>query len=155
MKEASNKSLKTSTVALVITYESGMPLWMDTISDEREIQYIEEALRAGDPQPLHKVYEIRATESRQVDDFGDSIEDLFTTPYVSSEAQKQALKWLHSKIKIEKYQKIEKEAARVISEYAYKIFQEDPSQTDFFIAGPQCQVRIRIFTLPFVKSTAA
>src|SRR5687767_1288805 len=99
--------MRTSTVALVVTFESGAPLWMDTISDEREIQYIEEALRAGDPQPLERVYESRASESKQDDDFGNYIEDLFSKPYVNTDSQKQGLKWLHSKIRIEKYQRIE------------------------------------------------
>src|SRR4051812_7984873 len=132
--------MKTSTIALVVTYEAEMPVLMDTLSDEREIHFMEEALRMGESRPLEQIYEHRAIEARQDDDLGNYIEELLSQTYLKPEIQKHGLQWLKSKIKIEQYQKAEKEAAQVIAEYAIKILREDPTKTDFFLTGPHSQV---------------
>ena len=41
----------------------------------------------------------------------------------------------------------EVDAAKVIADYAFKIFLESPKMTDFFLSGPSTQVRIRVFVI--------
>ena len=47
----------------------------------------------------------------------------------------------------EEFQKNEREAARIIAEYAIKVFSGNPDRRDFFLAGPKAQVRVRVFVI--------
>jgi hypothetical protein len=58
-------------------------------------------------------------------------------------------------MKIEQLQRTEREATQIISEYAYRIFQESPWRTEFFLSGPTARVKIKIFTLGEVPSESA
>jgi hypothetical protein len=80
-------------------------------------------------------------------EFGDYVEELLSQPFVGTEIQEHGVQWLKSKIRIERYQRTETDAAKVIAEYAMKVVSEDPDKTDFFLAGPNTMVRIRVFPL--------
>ena len=138
---------KTNTVALVITESENSSKWVDTLSDEFEIQYLEEALNVGKANPMEEIYEMRAKQSKQDTEFGDYVEELLSRPFVQPSVQGHAVKWLKSKIRIEKYQKMEQDAAKIIAEYAYKVFQGDPGKVDFFLCSPKSKIRIRIFKI--------
>lgn len=137
-----------NTVALVVSYDSGSATLLEAISDDEEIVVLEDALALGEQHPMVRLYEHRARRSKQDEEFGDYVEDLVMRPHQKIGVQKQALQWLDSKLKIEQYQKSEREAAGVIAEYAYRIFQGDPSKTDFLLSSSTTQVRIRIFEVP-------
>lgn len=141
--------MKTSTIALILSYPppalSGDPSLVETLSDHYEIELMESYLKAGEKNPLQHIYEYRSRESRRDEEFGNYVEDLLCRPFLNHELQNHAVHWLKSKIKIEEYQKIECQAAQTIADFAYQIYQKDPTKTDFCLAGENRQVRIRIF----------
>ena len=139
---------KTSTVALILTLEGENSSHVETLSDDAEIQFLETVIREGEPAVLERLYEQRKQLVKQENEFGDYLEDLLSQPFLNPEIQQHAVRWLKSKIRIEEFQKTEKEAAKIIAEYAYKIFRSDPSKTDFLLASPNSEVRIRIFLIP-------
>ena len=104
--------MKTTTLALVIMHKAELPVLLETLSNEHEILFMEEALRAGEVNPLEQIYEIRAIEAKQEDELGNSIEDLLSHAFLRPEIQQHAIQWLRSKIKIEQYQKFRKARLR-------------------------------------------
>lgn len=138
---------KTNTVALIVAQEGSAPKLVETLSDEFEIELLVQAVNAGKPDPMELIYEFRARQKAQDTSFGDYVEDLLSKPFVNSTIQGHAVKWLKSKIRIERFQKMENDAAQIIAEYAYQVFQKDPDKTDFFLASPQTKIRIRIFQI--------
>jgi len=139
--------MKMSTVALIISHEAGVTSLLDTLSDPEEIEFMNLSIRAGDHNPLEHLYELRARKVKQENDFGDHLEELLSQPFLNPEIQSHGIRWLKSQIRIETYHKTERDAVKIISEYAYKIYQEDPDKTDFFLASTNSQVRIRVFTV--------
>lgn len=140
--------MKVSTVALIISLDGESPCLVDTLHDEYEIEYLEVALRTGEPEPLRQIFDHRARQLKQESEFGDYVEELLSQPFLHPEVQRHGIQWFNSQIKIEKFQKSEAEAVKIISDYAFKIFKGDRSQTDFCLASPNSQVRIRVFALP-------
>jgi hypothetical protein len=139
--------VKVSTVALVIASGVQSPLLIDILYDPYEIEFLEEAIRNGEKDPLRQIHEHRGRISKKEEDFGDYVEELLSQPFLHPDIQQHGIQWLKSKIKIEKYQKTEREAVKVIADYAYKIFEQDEDKTDFVLASPTSQVRIRVFAL--------
>jgi len=140
--------MKVSTVALVLSVDSGLPLLVEALHDEYEIEFMEIAIRSGQLNALQQIHEHRDRINKQENEFGDYVEELLSQPFLRREIQTHGVQWLKSKIKIEKYQKTENEAVQVISDYAYNLYKNDPGRTDFFLASPMSQIRIRIFVLP-------
>jgi hypothetical protein len=141
---------RTGTVAIVVSYDESQknPVLVDRISDDREIAALEVALKTGEEAPLEAIYAMRKKQLQEDEDFGDYVEDLLSKPFVRQEVMEHGVQWLKSKIRIEEYQRTEAEATRVIADYAFKVFLEDPERKDFMLAGPAAKVRIRVFTLP-------
>ncbi len=140
--------MRTNTVALVVSLETGSPQLVDMICDDSEIQFIEAALTEGGVHPLKLLYQQREELEKQENDFGDYVEELLSQPFLNREVQEHGVQWFKSRIKIQRYQTTERDAAKVIADYAYKIFEKDRTKTDFFLASSASQVRIRVFTLP-------
>ena len=139
--------VKVSTVALIVSSSAQSPLLIDVLYDEFEIEFLEAAIRNGERDPLQQIHEHRTRVSKKEEDFGDYVEELLSQPFLHPDIQQHGIQWLKSKIKIEKYQKTEREAVRIIADYAYKIFEQDEDKTDFILASPTSQVRIRVFSL--------
>jgi hypothetical protein len=144
--------MKAGTVALVVrrdedTQEQESFSLVDVICDDHEIGLFEAALQAGEEDPMGRVVAYRERQSQEDSEFGDYVEELLSQPFVRPEIQEHGVQWLKSKIRIEQYRKKEFEAAKIIAEYALKVFQKDREQKDFFIAGPSTAVRIRIFVM--------
>lgn len=138
--------VKQGVVALVVHKASeGIPQLVEALSDELEIEILELALQEGERDPLSLIYRRRERQTREDESFGNYVEELLSQPVVKPEVQEHALQWLKSKIKIERYQKTESEATRVIADYAYRLFLENQSRKDFVLAGPKAQVRVKIF----------
>jgi hypothetical protein len=142
------RKMKATTVALVIKYEGQDPSLIETISDEREIVVLENGFEKGQSGLIEQIHDRRAQQAKEEDDFGNYVEDLLSQPYVRPEIQEHGIQWLKSKIKIDEYNRTEAEAAKIIADYAFKVFTDDPDRTDFFLAGPNAKVRVRIFVLP-------
>ncbi len=142
---------KMGTVALVINNDSSnSPLefkLVAQISDEREIHALEEAIQLGSSNPLEAIQTLREKVTAEDEEFGNYVEELLSRPFVRPEIQSHGLQWLRSKLRIEEFQKCEAEATQVIADFAFKIFKEDPTRTDFILAGPVAKVRIRVFAL--------
>jgi hypothetical protein len=141
------KQPKIGTVALVV-YADGKQIHLaDTFSDDREIALFEDALKDGESDPIETVYELRARQQREDDEFANYVEELLSQPFVRTEIQEHGIAWLKSKIRIDEYQRSETQAAEVIAKYAFTRYVNDPQLTDFLLAGPAARVRIRIFKL--------
>jgi len=138
---------KTGTVALVVRFSGRSPLLVEQISDDQEIQFLEESLRAGRGVVLEELLAFREGVERESEQFGDYVEALITRPFVPREVLEHGLQWLRSKIKIEEFKRHEREATQVIAEYAFQIFERNLEMNEFLLAGPSAQVRIRVFTL--------
>lgn len=121
--------------------------WVETFSDEREIHQLELAIEAAEPYPLQCVYKWRERAEKEDTEFGDYVEDLLTQPSTRAEVQAHGVAWLKSKLKIDQFRQQEKEAAEVIANYALTQYEKNPEMTDFVLAGPGVQVRIRIFKI--------
>lgn len=131
------------------------PVLIDAFSDDTEVEILQEAwenneLTDGDkpiPDPLKQIYEMRERQTKEDEEFGNYVEDLLTNPFLRKDIQAHAVQWLRSKIRIEEYHHCERDAMRVIAEYAFQIYRQDPAKRDFFLAGPVAKVRVRIFEL--------
>ncbi|MGK5089525.1 hypothetical protein WDW86_18390 [Bdellovibrionota bacterium FG-2] len=139
--------MKSAVVALVVDYENDSPRLLEIISDDREISVLETACGEGNPDPLQKLEQKRQKVAIEEEEFANYVEELLSQPFLRPEIQDHGVQWLKSKAKIEQYQKNEAEAAKIIADYAFKVFVEDPSKKDFFLVGPSTQVRIRVFSL--------
>ncbi|MBI3535116.1 MAG: hypothetical protein HY072_06490, partial [Deltaproteobacteria bacterium] len=135
--------MKVGTVALVVGYAEQKASLVEFLSDDREIAILEAAIVSGETKPLDIVYLVRNQIKKEDEEFGNYIEELLCRPFVKPEIQEHAVKWLKSKIRVEKYKKAETEAAQVIAGYAFKLFLENPDRKDYFLAGSAAQVRIR------------
>jgi hypothetical protein len=151
--------MKAATLALVVNCRGPQPELVEILSDDKEIEVLEAHLQgqAGEApsDPIGAVHEYRQSQAREEEEFGDYIEELLSHPFVRPEVQEHAVAWFKSKIRIEQYQKAELEAAKVIADFAYKVFRDDPSRQDFFLSGPSHMVRIRIFVIEDQSSTEA
>jgi len=143
------------TLALVVQYQAGDPEWVQTFTDEREINVLESALTQRKKNPIETVIQFREQQAQEDEDFGNYIEDLLSQPFVRPEIQTHGIQWLKSKMRIENHKRTEANAARVIAEFAYKMFQQDSNKTDFLLAGPIAQVRIRVFVIDPEQAQAA
>jgi hypothetical protein len=145
--------MKTATVALVIRFDESLSASsrghaLDTIiCDDQEISVFESAYSQGKPDPMAEVAEHRARIAREDDEFGDYVEQLLSRPFVKPEIQEHGVQWLKSRIRVEQFQRTEAEAAKVIGDYAYRLFIENQQLSDFFLSGPHTRVRVRIFVV--------
>lgn len=136
-----------STVALVVRYEGADPVLLESFSDETEIAIFESAVKGDEEDPLSSVYAMRERQAKEDEEFGNYVEDLLSQPFVRPEIQQHGLQWLKSKMRIEEFQRSERDATNVIAQYAWKLFQENSQRTDFILAGPTAKVRVKVFTL--------
>ncbi len=141
----SKNTLKTGTVALVVALKEGQPVLLEQLSDDLEITLLEEALQERMKEPLELIYAHRQRQQEEDEEFGDYVERLLSQPAVRPEIQAHGVQWLKSKLKIESFQKSETEASKIIADFAFRLFREDPDKTDFILAGPVAQVRVRVF----------
>jgi hypothetical protein len=139
--------MKSSTIALILSQDHTSSVLIDILCEQHEIDFLESALLQGEANPLYLIYKQREQQAQIDEELGAYIEELLSQPFLNQEIQHHGVQWLKSKIKIEKYQKSEKEAAQVIAEYAMRIFTIDPTKIDFFLTSQNNQVRVRIFTI--------
>ena len=142
------------TLAILITKKRN-PEFIHAITDDREIAVLEAAFQDGEKDPLEKVLLFRSLQAKEDDEFGEYVEELLSQPFVRPEVQAHGVQWLRSKIRIEEHMKTEQEAAKIIAEYACKVFKEDGNRTDFTLIGPHTEVRVRIFVLEDAKVRVA
>ena len=146
--------MKNGTVALVVAVEDSAPKLIEMLSDDKEIALFEKGIKSGEADPLLAVYDLRAQQEKEDDEFGDYVESLLTQPFTRLDIQDHGVRWFRSKIKIEEFQKTESQAREVIANFAYQLYLEDQARTDFVLAGPTAQVRVRVFTLSPEKAQA-
>lgn len=139
--------MKVGTVALIIRYHEKTPILVESLSDDREIAELQQAVELGHQDPLQHVYQQRERQSKEDEEFGNYIEELLSQPFIRTEVQDHGIQWLKSKMRIEQYQKSEREATQVISEYAFKLYTENPTRKEFYLAGPTSKVLVRVFPL--------
>lgn len=143
--------MKAATIALVVRTPQDQRLEIvEVLSDEREISVLESGLGSGpesEDQALGQIRDLRSSQAREDEEFADYVEELLSQPFVKPEIQEHGLQWLRSKLRIEDFQKNEREAAKIIAEYALKVYSINPARKDFMLAGPRTEVRVRIFVL--------
>ncbi len=137
-----------TTIALIVHVEGKQPILHETLTETTEILEMELAVLSQDPSPLSRVHQMRKQAEGEDEAFADFVEKMVSQPALKAEVQENALQWFKSRMKIEAYQKAEKEASAVIAQYAFQLFVEDPAKRDFVLAGPTAQVRVRVFEVP-------
>ena len=152
---STGRSRRCGTVALVVRFEQGAPQLVDRISDEQEIEALENAFRESEEDPLSHVYGLRARIQQEDEEFGDYVETLLSQPFLRPEVREHGLQWLKSKLRIEEFRKNEAEATRTIAEYAFRLYEGNPEREEFFLAGPAARVRIRVFRLGTEADTSS
>lgn len=140
--------MRAGTVALVVRYDAQAPVLVASLSDDKEITLLEQALIGGKIDAFQSVLDHRAQSEREDEEFANYIEELLSQPFVRPEIQEHGVQWFKSKMRIEEFQRTESEATRVIAEYAIKIFLNHPDRTEFLLAGPNATVAIRVFVMP-------
>lgn len=141
------KVMKEATIVLAVEIKKGIPLLLDTISDGHEISILEASLQVGEKDPLSRVYDHRLKQTRDDNEFSDYVENLLAKPFLKEDVQNHGVQWLKSRIRVEKFQKDEDEAAKIIANYAFGIFSEKMDLRDFTLAGPHSQVRVRVLVV--------
>lgn len=140
--------MNTGTLALVIDVSDSENVRLrDVLSDQEDIDVLQEAVESGNADPHRFVLEERKRREQEDEDFGDYVEALLCNPFLRSDVKDHGLKWLKSKVRIEQFRRSEEDAATVIAEFAFKIFENDRSKVDFFLAGRESEVRVRVFAL--------
>ena len=140
--------MKTNIIALVVSETEEKIVLKETLHDESEIEILKNSIKKGSSAPLEAVYQFRAEKDEKENEFADHVEGLLCNPFLKSEVQEHAIQWFRSRIKIENFQKIEREAASVIAKYACEIFNSNRFRDDFLLSTKKTSVRIRVFMLP-------
>jgi|GEM_PF-857436 len=145
--------MKAANVVLVIENDrdlsefSKLPKLIEVISDETEVSLFEMASALHEPYPLDRVYQHRMRLSKEEHAFADYVEDLLSQPFQRQEIKDHGAQWLKSRLRIQEFQRNEGEAAKIIANFAFQIFCQDPDKTDFYLKGGAAEVRVRIFVL--------
>jgi hypothetical protein len=143
------------TLALVVRKREKKIEWLDTLSQESEILFFEALLGAGVQDPLLDLAVKREQERQSEDDFANYVEDLVVKPGLKPEVREQAVQWFYSRIRIEKYEAQEKQAAAVVARVALQLYQEHPAQVDFTLSSERSEIRVKIFDLGRVQASLA
>jgi hypothetical protein len=147
---------KVGTVALVVRYiDENSPVLITALSDDAEIAVLEEALAAGEEDPLNIIHSLRKQQKDEDEKFGDYVEELLSRPFLKPEIQQHGVQWLKSKMRIEAFLRSETEATQVIAHYAFELFQQTPDQKEFYLAGPSAEVRVKIYVLHAAEENGA
>lgn len=136
---------ESGTVALLVARNQKEPYLVEALSDDDEIALLEQAVKDGEQKLLEIVGHYRMKVNREEEEFGDYVEELLSHPFLKPDVQQHGIQWLKSKNRIEEFREREADATRVIAEYAFRMFSENPERTDFLLAGMSAQVRIRVF----------
>jgi hypothetical protein len=134
------------TIAIIVTRQSGTPVLAETLMSSEEILEIELALLNREPDPLKRVQDFRKKQSGDDEEFADFVEGLLSQPFVKPDVQAHAVQW---------FQKAEDDASRVIATYAFQVYANDFTKTDFLLAGPRAKVRIKVIDLSYYQKPMA
>jgi hypothetical protein len=124
--------------------EEGRPKILESVSDDPEVLLVEEALAEHHPDPLMAVRQHRQEQEDEEEAFADYLESLLSAPACGIQLQRHAVLWFRSKMDLESHRRAESEARRVIVDFAFRLYCEDPSQTDFVLTSPQAEVHVVI-----------
>jgi hypothetical protein len=143
------------TIAIVVIRQKGAPVLADTLTSGEEILELELAMMNREADPLKRIEELRSKQMGEDEEFADFVEGLLSQPFVKPDVQAHAVQWFKSRAKIESFQKAEDDASRVIANYAFQVYTNDSSKTDFLLAGPRAKVRIKVIDLSFYQKSLA
>ncbi|MFN7683888.1 MAG: hypothetical protein ACK5QT_00555 [Oligoflexia bacterium] len=148
--------VRSGTVVLLLAAQPGKPpRVLESLSDEREVAFVEAVLQEGHPDPVWALRHRRTTQAREEEDLADYIEGLVSEPHCKIEILEHASQWFQSRLQLERFQNAESRARDIIVEYALKIYQEDPSRVDFVLSAPTAEVRVRIHLVEFTALSEA
>lgn len=146
---------KTGHVAIVVKETKGSTTLVEHFSDDQEIALLQAAFDAGEKDPLGLIYQLRAKQKIEDEEFGNYVEELLSQPFLKKEIVEHGVQWLKSKMRIEDYQRSEIEATRIIAQYAHKLYEDDKARNDYILSGPSAKVRIRVFVVKEVDQTSS
>lgn len=142
------------TIAIVVKLEENVPVLIDAFSDDTEIVWLEKAIMDGAGDPLRDVYERRASQRLEDEEFANYVEELLSQPFLDPKIQEHGVQWFRARHRIEMHEQNEREAKAAIVQYAMDIFAENLSLTEFELNGNQSKVRIKIHVLDRSKQAA-
>lgn len=124
--------------------EEGRPQILESVSDDPEVSFVEQALAENHPDPVWAIRQRRLLQEEEDERFADYVEGLLSAPACRLDIQGHASQWFRSRINLQEFRRNEAEAREVIARFALQVFCEDPSQTDFILASAQAEVRVVI-----------
>lgn len=137
-----------SHVLLIVSQEAEKLILIEALSDSREIEFLKKALQKGVPgetPTLMKALEaFRIVRDRDDELFADHVESLLCKPFLKPKIRENCLDWLKSRARIEDLGRREREATRVIGEFAYRLLLQTPDLQDFALQSPKAEVRVEV-----------
>lgn len=137
---------KHGTIALLVRKEGKESSLSEVISDAEEVEFLERISTRSEFSLTEALREFRAFRNDQTERFGDYVESVVANPAVQAAVRDHCLKWLHSKIRMDRFADQEKEAAELIARFAFQVYGVNPETDDFWLDGVSARVRIRVFT---------
>jgi hypothetical protein len=124
--------------------EEGRLKILESVSDDREIHFVERVLADRHPDPVLAIRQRRTLQDLEGEAFADYVEGLISARDCGIAIQRHAARWFRSRIHLEEYREAAAAARAVVVDFAFRLFCEDPSQTDFILASSNAEVRIMI-----------
>lgn len=141
--------MRPGSLVLAVCNEGGQPHFIEAFADDHEIEVFESACRdAKEDHPIQVVKAWRVSRRAEEEQFGDYVEDLLSQPFLRHEVRSHGLQWLSSKMRIDKLSVTEREATKVIAEFAFRVFCDHPEHRQFYLMGNQSKVKVRVFEVP-------
>lgn len=148
--------IRAGTVLILMGRDSeGRPYVLESVSDEPEVSFVEKTLADRHPDPIWALKQHRLLQELEDEAFADYVEGLVSAPTCGLRVQDHASQWFKSRIHLEAYRRAEASARQVIVDFAFRLFCQDPSQTDFILASSQAEVRVLVYVLEGVADSHA
>lgn len=133
-----------SHVLLLVSQSDGKLVLLDALSDSREIEFMKKAVEKHTPDLVRALDAFRIVREREEELFGDHVESLLCKPFLKPKIRQNCLDWLKSRARIEDLGRREREATRVIGEYAYRVLIQSPELQDFALQSERAEVRVEV-----------
>ncbi|MBU6374685.1 MAG: hypothetical protein KGQ59_01700 [Bdellovibrionales bacterium] len=147
---------KAGTVLILMGSDSdGRPFVLESVSDEPEVAFMEQIFADRHPNPVLALKEHRRRQEHEDEAFADYVEGLISAPSCGLRIQDHASQWFKSRIHLEQYRQAEAVARQVIVDFAFRLFCQDPSQTDFTLASSNAEVRVLVYRVDVIVHSHA
>ena len=144
--------MKTNQLVLVVEQQRDEQVLRDSFSDQDEIDLLLEAISQKEKNPLEIVHRFRQNRAREEEEFGDTVEALLLRPFLNMEIREHGINWFRSRIRMEEFRKTEENARKILTSYAFVLFQSNPELKDFTLQGRVAAVQVCVVDLALAEA---